>query len=446
MRYERPAPQGLPARQLAVWLIAAVVRRNRALDDALAEAAAEPRWARLEPRDRAFARLVAGSVLRNRGRLEAVLNSFLSKPLPKNQGNLWPLLLASAAQLLVLATPPHAVLSLAVEQCKGDAGARRFDKLVNAVLRRLAREGAEKFAALDPAEQDVPAWLMARWRAAYGDETARRIALASLTEAPLDVSVKDKAEAPLWSERLGGAVLPTGSVRLAAGGRVDEMPGFAEGAWWVQDAAAALPARLLGNVEGRAVADLCAAPGGKTAELAAAGAHVTACELVPERAERLAANLARLGLSADIVTTDVATWTPGRLFDAVLLDAPCTATGTIRRHPDILHLKREDDIAALAETQRRLLDAAALLVGPGGVLVYCVCSLQPEEGPERIAAFLAAHPGFRHVPVRPTEVGGLAELIDAEGNLRTLPFHLASEKPGLSGLDGFFAARLVRAA
>ena len=442
---ERKAPpqaQGLPARQLAVWLIAAVLRHNRALDDALAEAAGDPRWARIEPRDRAMARLIAGTVLRNRGRLETVLNGFFAKPLPKNQGNLWSLLLSAAAQLLILGTPPHAAISLAVDQCQGDAGARRFDKLVNAVLRRVAKDGGAAFTALDPLAHDIPAWLMARWTAAYGDELARRIAAASLAEAPLDLSVK--ADAAAWAERLGGRVLPTGSVRLAAGGRVDEMAGFAEGAWWVQDAAAALPARLLGEVAGREVVDLCAAPGGKTAELAAAGARVTACELSADRAQRLSDNLRRLGLAAEVVVTDAAEWAPGRQFDAVLLDAPCTSTGTIRRHPDILHLKRDSDIAALAAVQQRLLDNAAQLVRPGGTLVYCVCSLEPEEGPERIAAFMSAHPEFRHVPVRSTELGGLEEGIDAGGNLRTLPCHLAGESPELSGLDGFFADRLQR--
>lgn len=439
----RPPQAGLPARQLAVHLIAAVLRRHRALDDVLAETTSHPRWRDMPSRDRALARLIAGTVLRTHGRLAAVLLGFLGKPLPENQGNLWPLLLAGAAQLLVLGTPPHAAISLAVDQVRTDPGARRFDKLVNAVLRRVATEGPERFAALDAAAHDIPAWLLARWTATYGDDIARRIALASLAEAPLDLTAK--ADAAVWAEKLGGELLPTGTIRLAAGGRIDEMPGFAEGAWWVQDAAAALPARLLGDVSGREVADLCAAPGGKTAELAAAGARVTAVELSAERLSRLADNLRRLGLAADTVTADAATWEPGRVFDAVLVDAPCTATGTIRRHPDILYLKRSADFAALPDIQAPILANAARLVRPGGRLVYCVCSLEPDEGPRQIAAFLAANPEFARQAVTAEEVGGLSELIDAAGDLRTLPFHMQRASPDLSGLDGFYAARLVRA-
>ena len=265
---------------------------------------------------------------------------------------------------------------------------------------------------------DVPAWLFDRWVATYGEADARRIAEASLTEAPLDLSVK--AEPAAWAERLGGIVLPTGSVRLAAGGRIEDLDGYADGAWWVQDAAAALPARLLGPVAGRTVADLCAAPGGKTAELATAGAAVTAVDLAGARLARLAANLERLHLKADIVEADAATWEPGRTFDAVLLDAPCTATGTIRRHPDILRLKRPDDVAALAALQQRLLDNAVRLVKAGGTLVYGTCSLEPEEGSRQIERLLAREQQLVRAPITAGEAGIAADWITPEGDLRTL--------------------------
>lgn len=432
------------ARELATSVIDAVLAQNRAFDEAWRRAESGPRLASLEPRDRAFARMIVATVLRRLGRLDAVLAAAMAKPLAAAEHRVRAILLGGAAQLLFIETPAHAAISLAVDQCRLDNRSRRFDKLVNAVLRRVAREGAAKLGEIGDAPVDIPQWLMESWRAAYGETTAGAIAAASLAEAPLDLSVVSDANG--WAMRLGGTVLPTGSVRLPAGGRIADLAGYQDGAWWVQDAAAALPARLLGDVTGLAVADLCAAPGGKTAELAAAGAHVTAVDQSGERLERLAANLQRLKLSATVVTADAATWQPGTLFDAVLADAPCTATGTIRRHPDILRLRRPSDIAALAGTQARILDNAALLVKPGGRLVYCVCSLQPEEGEAQITRFLAAHAEFARQPVQPGESGIAAEWITEAGDLRTLPLHLPGERPELAGLDGFYCARLLRAA
>ena len=416
----------------------AVLDGGRPLDEAFDAAAS--RTGTLEPRDRALARLIVLTVLRRKGELQAVVNSFIEKPLPASAGSLWPILLSAAAQLLVLDTPPHAAISLAVDQCRADRKARHFDRLTNAVLRRVAATGKDILASLDPVEANVPVWLRERWGAAYGAELAREIAAASLREAALDLSVKSDPVA--WAERLGGVALPTGAVRLARAGRVEDLEGYADGAWWVQDAAAALPARLLGNVAGLRVADLCAAPGGKTAELAAAGAEVTAVDYSPARLARLAENLARLSLSAEIVEADVTAWEPGRAFDAVLLDAPCSATGTIRRHPDILHLKRKDDTTERVALQRRLLDRAAALVRPGGLLVFCTCSLEPEEGPAHIARFLAETPRFAREPVAPGEAGIDGAWLTPEGDLRTLPCHLPLSDPAVSGLDGFYAARL----
>jgi 16S rRNA (cytosine967-C5)-methyltransferase len=415
-----------------------VLDEGHALDAAVAK---HLNMSALPPRDRALARLIAATVVRRVGELEAVLSGFLEKPLPKRQGHLWPILLAGAAQLLFLATPPHAAVGLAVDQARADRGARRYDKLVNALLRRVSREGAEVLARLDGPRLDVSEWMWKRWVAAYGEDVARKIAMASLNEAPLDLSVKSAPEE--WAKRLGGFTLQTGSVRLAAGGRVEDLDGYADGQWWVQDAAAALPARLLGNVAGRSAVDLCAAPGGKTAQLAAAGAEVTAVDLAASRLVRLRSNLERLQLKAELIEADAAAWTPGRTFDAVLLDAPCTATGTIRRHPDILRLKRAQDIPALADVQARLLDNAVQLLSRGGMLVYCTCSLEPEEGVQQVEQLLARAPQLQRVPIAPGEHGIAPEWITADGDLRTLPFHLPLDRPELSGLDGFYAARLV---
>jgi 16S rRNA (cytosine967-C5)-methyltransferase len=442
----RPAPAGLAARALAHDLIAGVLVDRRPLDHLLAETAARPEAASMQARDRAFARLLAATVLRRLGELEHVLGAFLDKPLTKagKPGQrAWPILLAGAAQLLFLNTSAHAAVDLAVEAARRDPQAGRFAGLANAVLRRVAREGAAALARQDSIRLDIPAWLWKRWEQAYGAETARRIAEASLREPPLDLSLKPGADAAAWAQRLGGQVLRTGSIRLAEHGRVEDLAGYAEGTWWVQGAAAALVARAAGDVAGRTVADLYAAPGGKTAGLAAAGALVTVVDDSPARLERLRANLARLDLTAEVVVADAAKWAPGPSFDAVILDAPCSGTGTISRHPDILRLKGPTDIARMAEVQRILLRNAATLVRPGGTLVFSTCSLEPEEGRARIDALVDDEPSLQRAPIVAQEIGADPSWI-VDGDVRTLPFHLEADR--LSGLDGFYIARLRRAA
>ncbi len=347
---------------------------------------------------------------------------------------MWPILLSAAAQVLILDTPPHAAISLAVDLCRANFKTRHFDKLANAVLRKVATQGKDKLAGLDAETLNVPAFLMERWSKAYGEKTARAIARASLSEAPLDLSAK--GDATKLAELVSGHLLPTGSVRLTNPGPIDEIAGFREGLFWVQDAAAALPAKLLGAVDGCSVLDICAAPGGKTAQLASAGARVTALDISERRMARVRENLSRLNLSAEIAIGDAAAWSPGRTFDAILLDAPCTATGTIRRHPDILHVKRDEDVAKLAAEQARILAHAAKLLKPGGRLVYCTCSLEPEEGPEQIRRFLTDNSSFRLDPIRGGEAGIPAQWLTEQGELRTRPDH---------GVDGFYAARLVAA-
>ena len=430
---------GLAARQAAAAAIYGVLSEGRAFEDVFGQALDRNAIA---PRDRAFARAIAGAALRRRGSLTFVLNQFLEKPLSVKLGRANSILLGAAAQLLILGTPPHAAISLAVEQCRADKAARRFDKLANAVLRRVSERGADILKTLDGTAHDIPPWLLARWRKTYGDDLARRIGEASLAEAPLDLTVKGEPKA--WAEKLGGLELATGSVRLISAGRIEELSGFTDGDWWVQDAAAALPARLLGNVSGLDVADLCAAPGGKTAQLVYAGARVTALDQSEGRLLRLKANLTRLKLNAKTVVADAAFWQPNVLFDAVLVDAPCTATGTIRRHPDILHLKRPDDVAALSITQSRILSNAAKVVKPGGVLVYCSCSLEPEEGVDQVARFLALNPEFHRVAITAGECGVAPEWLTKDGDVRTLPVHFGELDADKRGLDGFYIARLKR--
>ncbi len=389
----------------------------------------------LSTRDRAFARLLLFTTLRRLGQIDAVVDGFLSRPLPDRGALVRHSLRLGACQLLFLGTAPYA----AVNSMVALVGARGFDgfkPLVNALLRRLAAEGATLIAAQDAPRLNTPDWLWQSWQAAYGRDTARAIATAHLAEPPLDLSLKRDPAA--WAARLGGRLLPSGSVRLEAAGAVAALAGFDEGAWWVQDAAAALPARLLGDVRGRRVIDIGAAPGGKTAQLAAAGAHVVALDRSAARLRRLRENLSRLDLAADTVTADATTWRPQNPADAVLLDAPCSATGTIRRHPDIPHWRTAQDVARLSALQDRLLDAALAMLAPGGVAVFATCSLQPEECEARVDAALARHPTARRLPIQDDELAGLSEAVTAAGDLRTLPCHWRD----VGGMDGFYAARL----
>lgn len=430
----------MAARDVAVSALFTVLVEKRPFDDAFAKAAATRD---LAPRDRAFARLIATTALRHSGSLRAVLRTYLAKPLPEHLGRLDQILLSAAAQLLLLQTPPHAAISLAVDQCRADRNGMRFANLVNAVLRRLSESGGGRLQSLDNVMLTFPQWLIERWSGVYGVAEARQIARASLSEPPLDITVKSDPAG--WAARLNGVVLPTGSVRCSHVGRVEELDGYGDGAWWVQDAAAALPVKLLGDVAGLSALDLCAAPGGKTAQLAAGGAHVVAVDKSAGRLQRLQENLQRLDLSAEVVTADAQSFSSERTFDIVLLDAPCTATGTVRRHPDILYLKRPEDVGALATLQGKLLRQAAPCVKPGGRLLYCTCSLEPEEGEAQIAAFLAADPSFRRQPVQLDAAVVPLSWRTADGDLRTLPSHLSDLPPDQRGLDGFYAAVLVKA-
>ena len=404
--------------------------KHHAFDQALAS---HKGFQRLSPRDRAFARLLVATVLRRLGEIDARIDAHLDRPLPKSAARVRLALRLGTAQLVFLETPPHAAVDTSVQLMSGPL--RGFRGLVNAVLRKTADSAAN--TAVDAAV-NTPDWLWQSWVEAYGAESAEAIAAAHLAEPPLDISVARDAED--WRGRLEAELLPNGSLRRPIGGDPAKLPGFAEGAWWVQDAAAALPARLLGAVEGQHVIDLCAAPGGKTAQLAAAGARVTAVDRSENRLKRLAENLSRLWLSADVVAADAAAWRPDEPAEAVLLDAPCTATGTIRRHPDIPYLKTARDVERLSQVQTRLLRAAVDMVKPGGRLVYAVCSLQPAEGPAPIAALIESGAPVDPEPVQPAELPDLSDAIQPDGTVRTMPFHWSAR----GGMDGFYIARLRR--
>jgi len=418
--------RGLPARAAALDLLTTALSRRAGLDEGLSH----PAMAALEPRDRAFARALVMATLRHLGPIDAALQARLKKPPPERIVNV---LRLGAAQLLVLKTPPHAAVGATVDLTAAQKGGQPFKGLVNAVLRGLDREPPP----LDDPALLAPTWLAARWRAAYGAEEATAMAALIAQEPATDVTPKDDAGDLVAG--LEAEPLPGGSLRVGLKGEVSAWPGFDEGRWWVQDASAAIPARLLQIQPGETALDMCAAPGGKTLQLAAAGGKVAALDRSPGRIKRVSENLVRTGLTAEAVVADAAEWKDGRTFDAVLLDAPCSATGTFRRHPDVLWVASPADIPKLAAVQARLLDSAARRLKPGGRLVYCVCSLEPEEGEGQVAAFLARTPAFALDPVAEGEGGAAAASLRPDGALRILPHH----QPG--GTDGFYVARLKRA-
>ncbi|MFT8675374.1 MAG: transcription antitermination factor NusB [Acetobacter sp.] len=416
-----------PTRDVAFDILCGVVEHRRMLENSLTRSAATHN---AEPRDRAAAHRIAAATLRHMGTLRTALEPFLRKEPPEP---VRVALMMGCAQLLFLQTPPHAAVGTTVSLLRRRKLAP-FAGLANAVLRRVTAQGEAVLDGLDQPRLDIPPWLWSSW-STLGAGVPRAIAMTLGHEAPLDITLRPGATAPE-----GGVELPNGSWRFESGTRVSELAGYEDGAFWVQDAAATLPARLLNVQDGEQVTDLCAAPGGKTAQLAVTGAHVTAVENNPARMERLAENLARLRLPVKTVQGDATAYTPDTPQDAILLDAPCSATGTARRHPDVLWVKRPRDLAALTAMQDKMLAAARDMLKPGGRLVYAVCSLQEEEGPARARAAEAM--GLVPSPFTPDELPFLPEAITPEGWLRTHPGLWAEQ----GGMDGFFAARFTRPA
>lgn len=418
------SPPGLPARRAALRLLDAVVRRGDPLELALHGATQGLR----ERADRALVHAIVADVLRHMHDLDALIDGATPERLPDDAKARMVLRIA-LVQHLLLGTPPHAVVATALPLV--DGGPRR---LVHGVLGHLIREEAKL-----PDAPTLPADVAARWSEAWGADVARAASILLGGRAPLDLSLRDVAATADWAARLNGVSLMPGHVRIGHDAHIPDLPGFAEGAWWVQDMAASLPARLAGAGGGRHALDLCAAPGGKTMQLAAQGWAVTALDKSAKRLERLHENMARSGLAAQVVAADAMAWRPDAPADLVLLDAPCSATGIFRRHPDVLHRVGARQIAEMMEMQTRLIDHAADMVAPGGMLIYATCSLEPGEGEEQIAGFLSRHPHFHPVPVQPGELpDGLNEC--APGQIRVVPGALADK----GGLDGFYIARLRR--
>lgn len=439
-----PAKPGLQARAAAAKILSAVVDRKLPLDGALDHEHGNPAYKALGEGDRALVRAILNTTLRHLPRIDAAIALLLDSPLPEGARALHHVLAVGAAQILYLDVPDHSAVDLAVEQANQDPRNRRFAKLVNAILRRLSREKEqilEEIAEIPP----MPAWFLERLERAYGKEAAAAISESQLEPAAIDLTVKSDAAG--WARKLNGEVLPTGGVRLAAfDGSIPSLEGFDQGEWWVQDAAASIPAKLFGDLSGKRVADLCAAPGGKTAQLILAGGSVTAIDQSESRLKRLRSNLDRLGLKAETFVTDLTKFDPAELFDAILLDAPCSSTGTTRRHPDVLWTKGAEDIAKLAGVQERLLRHALTLLKPGGMVVFSNCSLDPAEGEAVISRILQDTPNIERVRINAAEWPGLESAITPLGEFRTTPAMLRMPATVASGLDGFYAAILRRVA
>ena len=429
---------GLHSRHVAYQILAEVLLRKTPLDQVLTR---HVEFNILEGRDRSFVRMLVSTALRRKGQIDDLIRRAVDKDKDLHPQSLVIVLYVGITQVLFMNVPHHAAVDTTVNLAELE-NMERQKGFINAILRRMTSEGQEWRKLQDIVQMNIPPWLLKQWIADYGLNGAAEIAQASLAEAQTDISLKSQNEKAYWAGELEASVLPTGSIRRQGGGNITELNGFDDGAWWVQDASASLPAKLFGDLNGKMAVDLCAAPGGKTAQLAAGGAHVIAVDRSAKRLEILKENMERLQLTdrVEVTVGDGAIWQPAEPVDAVLLDAPCTATGTIRRHPDVMHLKSEKDLTQLCDLQARLLDNAAAMVKSGGTLIYCTCSLQKLEGEQQVNTFLINHPEFQRSAITADDIGGVAELITEDGDLRILPYHLAPS----GGMDGFYVVRLVK--
>lgn len=433
----RPSKNGRAARLSAARAVTDIINGRISMDQALYE---QKQYAQMDARDRAFARLIASTTLRHLGQIDHALAQYVQRrPSPLAES----LLRTGAAQLMYLGVADHAVVAetVAVIKRSRDRKTANAAPMANAVLRRIS-ENKEKLENAAPPETNFHDWLRHRWERDYGPDAVRDMAQIYAQIPPLDLTVKSDPQG--WAQKLGGTVLPTGTVRLDGASDVTALEGFDEGEWWVQDIASALPVRQLGDLSGKTALDMCCAPGGKTMQLALAGADVTAIDKGKQRMARTRENLDRVGLDATLITADVLKWrgVADNSFDVVLLDAPCTSTGTFRRHPEAIHIKRRGQMRELEGMQAVMLDAAARQVKPGGILLYCTCSLQSEEGEDQITAFLKRAPKFSRNPFVNNETRAfhpdVKRNMDQSGVLRSLPHDLGE----LGGMDGFFTACL----
>lgn len=431
-----PPAEMLAARKVALRLLQAIFQKKHNLDQAIDESR---EFNELNVRDRAFVKMLVTTVIRRLGQIDDLIKKSLSRPdQPLNPPVLEYIMRMGVAQLIFMHVPDHAAVNTSVQLVEAE-GHTRMKGFINAILRKIANEGREWVARQDIARLNTPDWLLRIWISDFGLKGAIDIANSNMVEPPLDITLKRPELAAQWAETLQANILPTGTLRVHTPRPITEMPGFEDGMWWVQDSSAALPAKLFGNIRDQTVYDLCAAPGGKTSQLAAQGARVVAVDRSAKRVTRLAENMKRLNLDSQVKTeiADASVWMPRDKADYVLLDAPCSATGTIRRNPDVPWLKNAADVSTLADLQARLLDNAIRMMNPGGIIVYCTCSLQKEEGEHQIERALNTGLVSR-LPIQPQELGGYSEILTPVGDVRIFPSHLAN----LGGMDGFYISRL----
>ena len=433
IKFSSQNSEGLKSRWAALKTLEGVLEKSCTINGALDKTT---EWEELKSEDRAFTKLLVLETVRHLPEIDQIYSSFLDRPLPRRAQHLKHLLRLGTAQIIFLKTPPHAAVNTTVALA-GQLMNHRLKGLANALLRKIACSDA-KLSLNESAKVNTPNWLWKSWCEAYGEENTLKIAQQHLKLAPTDLTVAKKS--PEIASHLDAEILESGSLRCKGFGNPANWWGYADGRWWVQDAAAALPIKLIGDVRGLNVIDLCAAPGGKTAQLAMGGANVVSLDSSKLRSEILKANMKRLGLASNIIISDLREWKPSITADLVVLDAPCTATGTCRRHPEILRLRTSEDVQKMVRIQKNLLDSGAAMVPIGGTLLYITCSLQPEEGPDQVTDFLNRWANFARRPFKPLNWKGLEGVIDTNGALRTLPFHWSSR----GGMDGFFAAALKR--
>ncbi|PCJ01988.1 MAG: MFS transporter [Alphaproteobacteria bacterium] len=428
----------LLARKVTLDMLGNVLDRRNSLDVTLDNSDA---FAALPQRQRAFTRMLLTTTLRRLGQIDDLITFAQNRPDDLKTPAIRNILRLGVTQLFFMVVPDHASVDTSVRLAE-EIGMERQKGFVNAILRKLSREGAQRIEGQDAGRLNTPQWLLKIWVDDYGLNGAAQIAEANMCEAPLDFTVKSIDDRPYWGNTLQASELSTGTLRRMSGGNIREMEGFDDGKWWIQDAAAAIPATLLGDITGQHVIDMCAAPGGKTLQLAAMGANVTAIDRSAKRLKRLEENLERMGLKdqVQIEISDAAAWKSVDAPQRILLDAPCSATGTIRRHPDTGYLKSPKDITGLMSIQERLLAHAGEMLDIGGILIYCTCSLQKDEGEYQIKKFLKKNLNFERIAIQPEEIGKYDELINEQGDLRILPYHLSAQ----GGMDGFFISRLTR--
>jgi len=425
----------ITARSLAAQVLADILDHQKMFDEAMAD---NPHIAGLSERDRNFTHLLVKTVIRRIGQIDAIIGAMLKSPLKGKSNTVMHCLRLGVAQLLWLETPPHAAVNATVE-IVADFGHSQMKGLVNAVLKKVAVEGKNIAGKQDEAKLNLPKWIYESWRKTFGEHSVRAIYASTNEAIPLDITVKEDAEK--WAKTLGGEVIVTGQVRVFDAGKVEKLAGYEQGDWWIQDAASALPVLMLGDIAGKTVLDLCAAPGGKTAQLLQAGAKVISVDKSKRRLEVLNTNMQRLNYQPMVVESDILTYQPAFTPDIILLDAPCSATGTLRRHPEVLWQNSNKDVAELANIQAELLHKTSGWLKKGGILLYCVCSLQPEEGEMQIENFLKSHKDFT---IKPLAASILAKLpqptVNFQGAVRTLP----GTFPLIGGIDGFYAVLLQK--